>query len=150
MLNQLTHPGALGRRVFVKLAWFGSHSDSPPVSVLASSLLQFSKQLFFISKGGPIFANNHPPKKNPPKTATYLDCYYVCLLCLFSGRGRQPLLFSLEVLLPHWSSWRLMLLNFLIGQRPGCEPSPECSEWTEHTQWGTFLGWYCGSPLVGF
>lgn len=77
----------------MKLAWFGSHSDSSPVSVWTDSPLQFSEQLSFISKGGPFFAKPSlkPQKTNKQKKHKKLQptlIIAVCAFCLFSSRGR--------------------------------------------------------------
>jgi len=83
-------PGEKGRRVLIKLAWFGSHSDSSPVSVLTDCPLQFSEQPSFISKEGPIFAKpslKNKQTKTPQKLQPTL-IIAVCAFCLFSSRGR--------------------------------------------------------------
>lgn len=89
MINQARGglPGEKGRRVLIKLACFGSHSDSSPVSVLTESPLQFSEQPSFISKGGGPFLLNLPSKTNKQKLQPTL-IIAVYAFCLFSSRGR--------------------------------------------------------------
>lgn len=100
-----------------------------PDSVLANSFLHLSEQSFFVSKGGPVFASAHavPPvllcvlSASFPGEVGSHTCFLLSCSCHVG---------VLETSAVGLRNRRLVLLDFLIWQRPGPEPCLQHSEQT--------------------